>query len=101
MVTTERVTVSLAAELLEGIDRFEGNRSRFIAEAVRHELDRRRHEQLLRSIQAPHPDSEELLDLGTGDWSAGLSDEDADLLDPDAGTPVTWSPGDGWKSGSR
>jgi len=42
MSTTERVTVTLSAELVQGIDRFERNRSRFIAEAVEHELTRRR-----------------------------------------------------------
>jgi metal-responsive CopG/Arc/MetJ family transcriptional regulator len=30
MSTTERVTVTLSAELVEGIDRLERNRSRFI-----------------------------------------------------------------------
>ena len=38
---TERVTVTMPGELVAGIDRIEGNRSRFIAEAVRHELQRR------------------------------------------------------------
>ena len=41
MGTTERVTVTLAAELVEGIDRLERNRSRFIAEAVERELPAR------------------------------------------------------------
>jgi metal-responsive CopG/Arc/MetJ family transcriptional regulator len=34
----ERVTVTMPSELVAGIDRIESNRSRFIAEAVRHEL---------------------------------------------------------------
>ena len=38
MSVTERVTVTLAAELVEAIDRMERNRSRFIAEAVAREL---------------------------------------------------------------
>lgn len=42
MPTTERVTVTLPAEMIEHIDRFEKNRSRFIAKAVEHELARRR-----------------------------------------------------------
>lgn len=101
MVTTERVTVSLPSEMLKGIDRFERNRSRFITEAVRHELERRRREGLLRSLQAPHPNSDELLALGTGDWLVGLPEEDADLLARESGTPLTWVPGEGWKSGSK
>ena len=39
---TERVTVTLNAELVKGIDRLQKNRSRFIAEAVERELARRR-----------------------------------------------------------
>jgi hypothetical protein len=101
VVTTERVTVSLPSELLEGMDRFERNRSRFIAEAVEHELERRRREGMLRSLQTPHPNSHELLELGTSDWLAGLPDDDATLLASDSGTPVTWVPGEGWKSGAR
>ncbi len=46
MATSERVTVTLRAELVESIDRFERNRSRFISEAVEHELARRRREGL-------------------------------------------------------
>ena len=34
----ERVTITLPAELVEGIDRFERNRSRFIATAVEHDM---------------------------------------------------------------
>ncbi len=50
MATTERVTVSLPLDLVEDIDRFERNRSRFITAAVEHELLRRRREGLLRSV---------------------------------------------------
>ena len=52
MPAAERVTVTLRADLLEQIDRVERNRSRFIAQAVEHELDRRRREALLVSITA-------------------------------------------------
>ncbi len=54
---TERVTVTMPGELVAGIDRIEGNRSRFITEAVRHELQRRQRQELLRSLEAPHPHS--------------------------------------------
>ena len=49
----ERVTVTMPAELVAEIDRIESNRSRFIAEAVRHELQRR----LRLELQSPHPES--------------------------------------------
>ena len=64
MTTTERVTVTLPVRLVEGIDRFERNRSRFIAAAVEHELVRRRRDGLLRSLSNPHPEAAELADAG-------------------------------------
>jgi len=45
---SERVTVTMPAELVAGINRIERNRSCFIAEAVRHELKRRQRQELLR-----------------------------------------------------
>ena len=42
MANVERVTVTLPDNLLRDIDRLEKNRSKFVAEAVRRELDRRR-----------------------------------------------------------
>ena len=101
MVTTERVTITLPSELLEGIDRFERNRSRFITEAVGHELELRRREGLQRSLDAPHPNSDELLGLGTGDWLLDSSKDDEALLDSSAGTPVSWIPGEGWKADAK
>jgi Arc/MetJ-type ribon-helix-helix transcriptional regulator len=97
LMASERVTVSLPAELVEGIDRRERNRSRFIAEAVRRELKRRRREDLKRSLESPHPESSELAEAGLDDWAARLPAERAsDLLDLRAGRPVRWVPGRGW-----
>ena len=39
MANVDRVTVTLPNELLRDIDRREKNRSKFVAEAVRNELD--------------------------------------------------------------
>lgn len=94
MATTERVTVTLSAELVEGIDRLERNRSRFIAEAVERELFRRRHDALLRSVHSPHPETTAFVDTGLADWADLASDEG--LVDPTAGTPVRWTEGHGW-----
>jgi len=96
MPSTERVTVTLPVELIEGIDRFERNRSRFIAEAVEHELVRRRHDGLLRSLENPHPEAVELADTGFADWAASLPEGDDDLVDVKAGTAVRWVEGQGW-----
>ena len=96
MATSERVTVTLPVELVEGIDRFARNRSRFIAEAVEHELVRRRRDGLLRSLESPHPEAAELADQGLADWGASLPAGDEGLVDVAAGKPVRWIEGQGW-----
>ena len=95
MSTTARVTVTLSAELVEGIDRLERNRSRFIAEAVEHELARRRREELLKSVRDPHPETVDPADTGLGDWAADLADDEG-LVDMEGGTAVRWVGGQGW-----
>jgi hypothetical protein len=95
MATAERVTVTLRVDLLEEIDRIERNRSRFIAEAVEHELLRRRRDGLLQSITNPHPETTDLADIGLGDWVNDLP-ADNDLVDISGGTPVRWIQGRGW-----
>jgi hypothetical protein len=96
MATTERVTVTLPTALIEGIDRFERNRSHFIAEAVEHEIARRRREGLLRSLASPHPEAAELAETGLADWGASLPEGDEGLVDEAAGKPVRWVEGRGW-----
>ena len=96
MATTERVTVTLPAELVERIDRLERNRSRFIAQAVGHELLRRRRNGLLRSLKSPHPEAAELAETGLADWGASLPADDERLVDVSAGKPVRWVEGQGW-----
>ena len=100
MPTTERVTVTLPAELIVNIDRLERNRSRFIAQAVEHEVARRRHEGLRRSLEQPHPEAVELADAGLDEWAASLPEGDEGLVDMAAGTPVRWVEGQGWVDAS-
>jgi hypothetical protein len=88
--------VTLPIELVEDIDRFERNRSRFIAEAVKHELVRRRRAGLLRSLKSPHPEASELAETGLADWGASLPPDDEGLVDVNAGKPVRWVEGQGW-----
>jgi hypothetical protein len=95
--SSERVTVTMPAELVASIDRIERNRSRFIAEAVRHELKRRQRQELLRSLEEPHPDSSATATLGLTAWAKALPAEDNDLLDPATGVSVRWTPGQGWQ----
>ena len=73
-----------------------GNRSRFIAQAVEHELARRRHEELRRSLAHPHPEAAELADAGLDEWAASLPEGDEGLVDMSAGTPIRWVEGEGW-----
>lgn len=96
MPITARVTVTLPAELVQNIDRLEKNRSRFIADAVEHELARRRREGLLRSLRNPHPEAAGLAEEGLDEWDAGLPEGDQGLVDVSAGRPVRWVEGEGW-----
>ena len=77
-------------------DRLERNRSRFIAEAVEHELVRRRRDGLLLSLKSPHPEAVDLAEMGLADWAANLPVEEESLVDVSAGKPVRWIEGRGW-----
>ena len=100
MANVDRVTVTLPNDLVRDIDRLDKNRSKFIAEAVRNELDRRRREELRRSRHNPHPESAELAGQGLEEWTRGLPEEDTEaLVNSNAGTPVRWVSGEGWVEG--
>ena len=97
MASVERVTVTLPDELVREIDRREKNRSKFVADAVRRELDHRRRLELRRSLQNPHPESLELAEQGLDEWSQELPEEDAQsLIDTRTLKPIRWVPGQGW-----
>jgi hypothetical protein len=83
-------------EVVRNIDRRERNRSKFILQAVQHELERRQQEELRRSLRNPHPESQEMAELGLLDWAGQLAEGDEDLLDPSAGKDLRWTPGEGW-----
>ncbi|HXB67517.1 MAG TPA: ribbon-helix-helix domain-containing protein [Candidatus Acidoferrales bacterium] len=100
MPGVERVTVTLPNDLIRDIDRRERNRSKFVADAVRRELDRRRRDELHRSLQNPHPESFEHADEGLEAWMRSLPQEDTEaLVDSGAGKPVRWVSGKGWVEG--
>jgi len=100
MAAVDRVTVTLPNDLVRDIDRREKNRSKFIAEAVRNELDRRRRKELRRSLDNPHRESVELAEQGLEEWTRGLPEEDAAaLVDSTAGRPIRWVSGEGWVEG--
>ena len=102
MAGVDRVTITLPNDLVRDIDRREKNRSKFIAEAVRNELDRRRRDELRRSLDNPHSESAELAGQGLEEWARGLPEEDAEaLVDSRAGKPVRWVPGQGWIEGNE
>ena len=92
-----RVTVTLPDDLVRDIDRREKNRSKFVAEAVRHELDQRRRAELRLSLENPHPGTAGLAEQGFAEWVESLPEEDTKaLLDSTRGKPIRWVPGDGW-----
>jgi Arc/MetJ-type ribon-helix-helix transcriptional regulator len=100
MAGVDRVTVTLPNDLVRDIDRREKNRSKFIAEAVRNELDRRRRDELRQSLDNPHLESAELAEQGLEEWTRGLPEEDAAaLVDSNAGRPIRWVSGEGWVEG--
>ena len=97
MPSIGRVTITLPVDLVRDIDRREKNRSKFVADAVRNELDRRRREDLRRSLQHPHPESAEFVDEDLAAWTKSLPSEDAEsLVDTSVGTCVRWVSGEGW-----
>lgn len=97
MPMNERVTITLPADLVRDIDRLEKNRSKFLQEAARHELARRRRDLLGRSLRSPHPETAELAETGFSEWAASLPEEDAvGLVDFQAGKEIRWVPGEGW-----
>jgi post-segregation antitoxin (ccd killing protein) len=95
MPTSERVTITLPADLLDEVDRLERNRSRFIAEAIQHEVARRHREALLESVRSPHPETTQFIDAALMGWTSELPDDEG-LVDRSAGTAVRWVEGQGW-----
>ncbi|MBT9587176.1 hypothetical protein IV102_27785 [bacterium] len=92
-----RVTVTLPEELMVEMDRYAENRSQFVTEAVRAELERRRKERLLQCLQHPHPESVDMADLGFREWVCLATEEDADLIDPESLRNVRWDAQKGWQ----
>jgi hypothetical protein len=95
-MSNARVTVTLPSEIVRAIDREELNRSRFVLKAVTRELDRRRAEQLRRSLRHPHPESLEMAEAGFSTWAEGLLDDASDLIAPGTGERVRWTADSGW-----
>jgi hypothetical protein len=93
---TARITITLPPELVSEIDRRERNRSRFVVDAVRREVQRRRREDLRRSLERPHAESSELADAGLDEWGGRESESDAELLDSASGSAIRWIEGRGW-----
>ena len=96
MAGSSRVTITLPTEVLAEIDKGDKNRSRFILEAVRREVARRRQEALELSLVHPHPDSQSFESAGLEEWFLQGAQDAAELLDLDGGTPVSWVPDQGW-----
>lgn len=98
-MSDERITVTLPGELLYEMDRLDSNRSRFVREAIRQNLEYRRQQALQESLADPHPELPELEPLGFPGWAG--EDGEQDLADPRAGTPIRWEEGRGWVEGDE
>lgn len=100
MASAEQVTVTLPVDLLNDMDRRERDRSKFVADAVRHELERRRREELERCLKNPHPESDPLAEQGFNEWAQSLPEEDTEsLVMKDSGRAIRWAPESGWLEG--
>ncbi len=62
----ERITVTFPPDLVREIDRRERNRSKFIQQAVRQELERQRRTELEHSLRNPHPETPEVVPTSAG-----------------------------------
>ncbi len=100
-MTDERVTVTLPRDMVKDIDRHERNRSKFVREAVRNELTRRRREALQRSLASPHGESEETERLGMEQWILDAADGGDPSVRLAGGRAVRWQPGQGWREEDR
>ena len=99
MSESVRVTVTLPSDLLREIDSRERNRSRFVLEALRREVSRRRMEELELSLANPHPETSSLELQGVSEWFAQGKDDAEAILDLTAGTSVRWLENVGWVEG--
>ena len=95
-MASERVTITLPAEMLQEIDGREPNRSRFVQQAVARELERLRQQELQRSLDNPHADSEAVAESGFSEWADLAAHGDQELLDPAAGKEIRWDADRGW-----
>jgi len=97
MAGVERVTITLPDDLLRDIDRLEKNRSKFVGDAVRRELERRRRMALHRSLDNSRSETPLIEEEGLEEWARGLPEEDTEaLVDSAAGKTVRWAAGEGW-----
>jgi len=92
----KRVTVTLPDAIVEEIERWEKNRSKFVLEATERELELRRKHELERSLRNPHPESHQVAEAGIEEWGDGWVADDEELVDRSAGRSVRWTPDGGW-----
>jgi hypothetical protein len=97
----KRVTVTLPQAIVEEIDRWETNRSKFVLEAAERELELRRRAELELSLRNPHQDTVQVAELGIEEWGEGWVGDDQELVDPSSGRSVRWTPDGGWSEASK
>jgi hypothetical protein len=95
-MASERVTISLPEEMVQEIDGRERNRSRFVQRAIAGELERLRQQELQRSLDNPHTDSEVVAETGFSEWADQAAADDQELLDASSGKEIRWDADRGW-----
>jgi hypothetical protein len=95
-MASERVTITLPKEMVQEIDGRERNRSRFVQRAVASELERIRQQELQRSLDNPHSDSDVVAEAGFSEWADQAAAGDQELLDSTAGKEIRWDADRGW-----
>lgn len=97
-MAAQRITLTLPSEVVTAIDRTTHDRDSFVTDAVRHEIDRRREDQLQRSLDRPHPETSMANKSVPRDWPTGVPhDEWDELLTSELGQDICWEEEKGWQ----
>ena len=97
-MAAQRIALTLPSEVITEIDRTTHDRDSFVEDAVRHEIDRRREDQLRRSLDDPHPETSKAVGSSPSNWPTGVPhDEWDELLRSELGEEIRWEEAKGWQ----
>lgn len=97
-MAAQRIALTLPSEVISAIDRTTHDRDSFVADAVRHEIDRRKEAQLRRSLDSPHPETSKAAGSPLPNWPTGVPRNEWDeLLTSELGEEIRWEERKGWQ----